>query len=97
LQAAFGRYWSRRRTAAWRQLKARLPVGELVTGKVVACYYHGSFLDTGHGFPARLGVIWSQAGVEGPRPSLGDTVSGRVRGFELGDRVIELTQLDGAR
>ena len=96
LYASFGRYWSRGRTAAWRELRARLHVGELVTGTVVASYYHGSFIDTGHGFPARLGVVWSQGGVEGPRSSIGDTVSGRVRDFGLGDRVIELTQLDGA-
>jgi hypothetical protein len=94
LQASFGRYWSRRRAVAWRELKAKLGVGDAVSGRVVACYYHGSFIDTGHGFPARLGVIWSRSGVEGPRPSIGDTVAARVRGFELGDRVIELTQLE---
>jgi hypothetical protein len=92
LRPHFGRYWALGRTREWRKLKKNLAVGDAASGTVVASFYHGVFIDTGHGFPARLAVIFSENGIDGPQPPIGATVSAWVFNFELFDRVIELTQ-----
>ena len=89
----FGRYWARNRTSEWQALTTKLSVGDAVSGKVVASYYYGVFVDTGHGFPARLAVHFSRSGIDGPQPTVGDMVSASVREFDASERFIELTQI----
>jgi len=89
----FGRYWARNRTSEWQALTTRLSVGDPVSGKVVAGYYYGVFVDTRHGFPARLAVRHSKSGIGGPQPVVGDVVSASVREFDASERFIDLTQV----
>lgn len=89
----FGRYWARNRISEWQTLTTKLSVGETVSGKVVASYYYGVFVDTGHSFPARLAVRFSGSGIDGPRQIVGDMVSASVREFDASERFIELTQV----
>ena len=93
LRQFFGRYWARSRASEWQTLMTRLSVGGTVSGEVVASYYYGIFVDTGHGFPARLAVLNSKSGIDGPQPALGDVVSASVREFDAWERFIELTQV----
>lgn len=93
LRQSFGRYWARDRSAAWQALATGLSVGDTVSGKVVASYYYGVFVDSGHGFPARLAVRYSKNGSAGPQPAVGDVVSASVRELDASERFIELTQI----
>lgn len=93
LRQFFGRYWARDRSAAWQALATRVTVGDTVSGKVVASYYYGVFVDAGHGFPARLAVRYSKNRSAGPQPIVGDVVSASVRELDASERFIELTQM----
>jgi hypothetical protein len=93
LRRFFGRYWARNRISEWQALTTRLSAGNTVSGKVVASYYYGVFVDTGHGFPARLAVRYSKNGSDGPKPVVGDMLSAGVREFDDSERFIELTQV----
>jgi hypothetical protein len=93
LRRFFGRYWARDHSAAWQALATKLTVGDTVSGKVVASYYYGVFVDSGHGFPALLAVRYSMNGSAGPQPVVGDVVSASVRELDASERFIELTQV----
>ena len=93
LRRFFGRYWSRDQSEAWQSLPVKLAVGDNVSGKVVASYYYGVFVDTGHGFPALLAVRYFGDGGEGSRPAVGETLSAGVIELDGSDRFIMLSQL----
>lgn len=92
LRRFFGRYWSRKRLSEWQSLATRLAAGDSVSGKVVASYYYGVYVDTGHGFPALLAVRYFGGG-GGAKPVVGDELSASVIGFDASDRFIKLSQL----
>jgi len=93
LSRFFGRYWSRKRLTEWQDLATRLAVGDSVSGKVVAGYYYGVFVDTGHGFPALLAIRFMGSNGEGPRPVVGDVLSATIIRLDESDRFIKLSQL----
>lgn len=93
LRRFFGRYWTRERLSEWQDLATKLTAGDTVSGKVVAGYYCGVFVDTGHGFPALLAVRYFGSGGDGPKPVVGDQLSARVIRLDASDRFIELSQL----
>ncbi len=93
LRRFFGRYWARDRVADWDELKKKLVVGAVVSGKVVARFYHGVIVDIGHGFPACLGRSNSKNGLNDPQPEVSEHVSAHIREFDDWERFIELTQV----
>jgi hypothetical protein len=93
LRRFFGRYWSRKRLPEWQALETKLAVGDSVSGKVVASYYYGVYVDTGHGFPALLAVRYFGSGGEGPEPVVGDVLTGSVIELDASNRFIKLSQL----
>ena len=93
LRRFFGRYWARKRISEWQALATKLTVGDTVSGKVVASYYYGVFVDTGHGFPALLAVRYFSNGSVGPKPVIGDVLSASVIELDASDRFIKLSQL----
>ncbi len=92
LQPHFGRYWSRERAPAWAALKSRMTTGSEVAGVACVSMSHGTFVDIGCGFPARLGVHWSRGGWNGPQPAPGDELRATVRDYDRFERIVELEQ-----
>lgn len=57
LDAIFGNYRADEQRSSWETAKLSLPVGTLVSGRVVARFHFGVFCDIGVGFPALLEII----------------------------------------
>jgi ribosomal protein S1 len=94
----FGDYLAEGRKGDWERIKSQFSVGERVTGKVVARYPFGVFLDLGVGFPALILVPDFEGACERPYtsmdmyPAVGATVSGSLLLFEDRLRQIRLIQ-----
>ena len=98
LDKLFPDHGSDARATAWDEAKQRLPVGTSVTGRVVARYPFGAFLDIGLGFPALLEIIE----IEGLTPEAyraggwcpkGSEVTARVMGFRDRNHQIHVSQV----
>ena len=81
----------------WESVKARLPVGTAVEGRVVHVAPFGVFVDLGVGFDGLL-LVPEMAGA-GPKtmaeyPKTGETVNARVIQHRDGNRQVSLTQKD---
>jgi ribosomal protein S1 len=74
--------------SAWEDLKKRRQIGEIVTGKVVACPVHGYFLDIGEPFLAYVDVGLTKR--DDPLPSIGCIVSGKILLFADTNRQIRI-------
>jgi ribosomal protein S1 len=100
LGRAFGNYLESERAADWELVKAGLQAGSRLSGKVVARYIFGIFLDIGAGFPALLEIIQfnpppkRRPVVIEDYPAVGSTIIARVVAFDDRNRQIRLTQLD---
>jgi ribosomal protein S1 len=80
-------------TAKWEQLKQRLPIGSLLTGKVWARMPFGAFFDAGVGFPVLLEVIYfgkERARFPEDYPELASELSGRLAGFDNSNRQLRV-------
>jgi hypothetical protein len=99
LRQFFGDYLSEKNDEDWEGLKSVLRPGESVSGKVVARYRFGVFVDLCVGFPALLEVIqFERARVFrytslDTYPAVGSKVRATVVWFDDGERQIKLTQL----
>ncbi|MFD2721729.1 hypothetical protein ACFST9_23640 [Hymenobacter monticola] len=83
----------------WEALKQRLPVGSIITGKVVHQALFGVFIDAGLGFPVLMRVtefgIIKPSGLTFPDdyPALGGAISGQFCGFDEGNRQLAVCRL----
>jgi ribosomal protein S1 len=97
LEEFFGDYLAEENEGAWETAKARLRLGDAVSGVVVAQYRFGVFVDIGAAFPALLEVIQFER-ASGPYttmekyPKVGSTVEANLVWFDDRDRQIKLTQ-----
>jgi ribosomal protein S1 len=100
LDRAFGNYLQPERAADWELVKAGPHRGSRVSGRVVARYLFGIFLDIGAGFPALLSITQfnprpkRRPVVLEDYPAVDSMVIARVVGFNDRNRQIGLTQLD---
>jgi ribosomal protein S1 len=83
----------------WEQAKARLTVGQSVSGDVVAKAHFGAWIDIGVGFPALLEIVF----IDGLTPEryhaddwcpIGSRVSATVSGFNDPARQVGLRQVE---
>ncbi|WP_426750309.1 hypothetical protein [Myxococcus sp. Y35] len=95
LRPHLGRYWTRDRTQAWRDLKERLSAGTTVQGTVVLHDSVDCFLDIGAGFPARIDS-WDYVPDNPSHPPLHSRVEATVSSFDDGDRQVVLTRTEKA-
>jgi len=93
LRKHFGRFWTPREAECWNYIKDQISIGDKVTGKVVAKYRYGVFLDIGRGFPALLTKLYSDEATRSSEPGLGEQVNAQLREFDDKNRYLELTQL----
>ncbi|MDO7852665.1 hypothetical protein [Hymenobacter convexus] len=83
----------------WETLKQRLPIGSIITGKVVHQAPFGVFIDAGLGFMVLMRVI--EFGLIKPNglvfpddyPAIGSVISGQFCGFNKGNRQIDVCRL----
>jgi ribosomal protein S1 len=100
LGRAFGSYLEPETETAWELVKTRLHAGSRVSGKVVARYIFGIFLDIGVGFPALLEIIQFNPPLKRrpvvleDYPAVGSTIIARVVAFSDRNRQVGLTQLE---
>lgn len=83
--------------AEWDQVKAAVPVGAEVSGRVVACQPFGVFVDLGLGFPGLLEVLEfadpaAQSRGEESFPAVGASVTAWVLQHVDHNRQLRLTQ-----
>jgi ribosomal protein S1 len=97
---AFGNYLESEREADWELVKSRLHAGSRLSGKVVARYIFGIFLDIGVGFPALLEIIQFNPPLKRrpvvleDYPAVGSMIDARVVAFNDRNRQVGLTQRD---
>jgi ribosomal protein S1 len=99
LARLFRAYTSTERASDWEEVKRRFAIGSNVTGKVVAKFPFGVFVDIGVGFPALLEVIkLKDAGTRrysiGDYPPVGSHLEARIFAWNDQGRQIGLTQLE---
>jgi ribosomal protein S1 len=100
LGRAFGNYLEPEKAADWELAKARLHAGSRVSGKVVARYIFGIFLDIGVDFPALLEIIQFNPPLKRrpvvleDYPAVGSMIDARVVAFNDRNRQVGLTQRD---
>ena len=92
LRKHFGFYWRPSEEECWMNVKEEMSIGDKVTGKVVAKYYYGVFLDIGRGFPALLTKLYSDEATRSSEPGVGMRVDAQLRGFDDKNRYFLLTQ-----
>ena len=90
--------WDRDVDERWMALVARLHVGELATGEVIAKAHFGAWLDIGVGFPALLELPY----IRGLTPDryraddwcpLGSVLDARILGFVASQHQVRLAQV----
>ncbi len=100
LGSVFGDYLGPDRELEWQSAKAGLPPGSAVSGRVVARYIFGLFVDIGVAFPAFLPITQfnpppkRRPVVVDDYPTIGSSVVGRSVGFDEDRRQIGITQLN---
>lgn len=98
LAQIFPGYLTAESSEAWERLKVELLPGSQVSGRVVARYIFGLFVDVGVSFPALLPVTHFHPSPKTrpvtieEYPEIGSTIEGRVVSFNDRTRQIGLTQ-----
>jgi transcriptional accessory protein Tex/SPT6 len=79
----------------WEELKKRLALGSIVSGRIFIQAHFGVFFDAGLGFPVLINV--TDFGATGPLtfpddyPALDSTISGAVWGLDDNNRQVRIT------
>jgi ribosomal protein S1 len=85
---------------AWDRLKASIPIGTEVTGRIVACQPFGVFVDLGLGFHGLLELPeFSDPSIRkrgmSSFPSVGESITARVLQYMERNKQLRLTQHNG--